>query len=274
LASEEIIGQSIKILIPLDLHAEEDRILHRIRQGQRIEHYETIRQRKHGSLINVSLSVSPIRDGSGKIVGASKIARDITQKQQQEAQIATLAREAEHRAKNILATVQATVHLTRARSAAEMKQAIAGRVQALANVHSLFVASRWAGAELQSLVVQELLPYGEKESGRVSIAGPDILLAPNTANTLAIALHELATNAAKYGALSVSQGGVRVDWHRRADGRFTLRWSEIGGPATKPPARQGFGTRVIEEIIRMQLHGEMRFDWHTDGLRCEISLPL
>ena len=125
--AEEIIGKSITILIPPDRVDEEAAIIERIRRGQRVEHYETVRRRKHGSLIDISLTVSPVRNTRGKIVGASKIARDITQRKQSELQIATLAREAEHRAKNVLATVQATVRLTQSDTADGLKHAIEGR---------------------------------------------------------------------------------------------------------------------------------------------------
>ena len=145
--AEEAIGQPITIVIPEDRHDEERQILTRIRRGERIDHYETVRRRKHGSLIAVSLTVSPVRDAAGKIVGASKIARDITEQRRSQEQIATLAREAEHRSKNLLATVQAAVHLSQSETPEGLKRAIEGRIQALANVHSLFVKSRWIGDE-------------------------------------------------------------------------------------------------------------------------------
>src|SRR6185295_7282221 len=153
--AEEIIGRSIKTLIPPEYHSEEDTIIERIRRGQRVEHYETVRQRKHGSRIDVSLTISPIKDALGRVVGASKIARDVTDRKKSEAQIAALAREAEHRTKNVLATVQAAVRLTRADSAEEFRRAVEGRIGALANVHTLFVESRWAGAALRNIVAQE-----------------------------------------------------------------------------------------------------------------------
>ena len=128
-------------------------------------------------------------------------AADITERKQSEAQIAILAREAEHRAKNVLATVQATVHLTQSDTPEGLKQAIEGRIQALANVHRLFVESRWKGAELHSLAKEELGPTPKAET-RVQIDGPKVLLEPNAAQAIAVTLHELATNAAKYGALS------------------------------------------------------------------------
>jgi PAS domain S-box-containing protein len=270
--AQEVIGKSITILIPPGRESEEPEILLRIRRGERIDHYETVRQCKHGSLINVSLTVSPVKNSQGKIIGASKIARDITERKRSEAQITMLAREAEHRAKNILATVQATVHLSQSDTPAGLKHAIEGRIQALANVHRLFVESRWAGAEIQNLVKEELAAYSQDKETRVRIGGPKLLLEPNAAQAIAVILHELATNAAKYGALSVSDGHVQVEWSRRLNGRLVLRWTENGGPPVRPPTRKGFGTRAIEGMIRSQFKGEARFDWRAAGLACEISL--
>ncbi len=269
-----MIGKPVTILIPPDRQDEEPAILERIRRGERVEHYETVRQRKHGSLVDISLTISPVKNAEGKIIGASKIARDITERKRNEAQIVILAREAEHRAKNVLATVQATVQLSQADTPDGLKQAIEGRIQALANVHRLFVESRWTGAELHSLVKEELAAYCQDGEGRARIDGPNLLLQPDMAQAIAVALHELATNAAKYGALSVADGHVQVEWSHAPDGRLVLRWTETGGPPVKPPTRQGFGTRVMERMIRGQLKGEIRFDWRAEGLACEIVLPL
>jgi PAS domain S-box-containing protein len=269
--AEEAIGQPITIVIPHDRQDEERTILTRIRRGERIEHFETIRQRKHGSLIVVSLTVSPVKNAEGKIVGASKIARDITEQKRSLEQIATLAREAEHRSKNLLANVQATVMLSHSDTSAGLKQAIEGRIQALANVHSLFVESRWIGAELSAIATQELAPYFETDESRVGIDGPQVLLEPNTAQAAAVILHELATNAAKYGALSGIKGKIDLKWVHEADGTLIIRWTEIGGPAVVTPMRQGFGGRVIEKMIG-QLKGKVHFDWRLEGLVCEITL--
>src|ERR1700747_342281 len=133
-AAEEAIGQPITLVIPQDRQDEERMILTRIRRGERIDHFETIRQRKHGSLIVVSLTVSPVKNAEGKIVGASKIARDITEQKRNQEQIAILAREAEHRSKNLLATVQATINLSQSDTPEGLKHAIEGRIRALANV--------------------------------------------------------------------------------------------------------------------------------------------
>jgi len=269
--AEEAIGQPITIVIPQDRQDEERRILTRIRRGERIEHFETIRQHKHGNLIWVSLTISPVKNAEGKIVGASKTARDITEQKRTGEQIATLAREAEHRSKNLLANVQAMVNLSQADSVADFKKAIEGRIQALANVHSLFVASRWIGAELSTIAQQELAPYSATGEKRVRTDGPQVLLAPDIAQAVAVTLHELATNAVKYGALSTTNGHIDLKWSQEANGRLNLRWIETGGPTVLPPTRRGFGGRIIEQMIA-QLKGETRFDWRGDGLVCEITL--
>ena len=238
--ADEAIGQPITIVIPEDRHNEERDILTRIRRGERIDHFETVRRNKHGSLIIISLTVSPVKNSEGKVVGASKIARDITEQKRAQDHIATLAREAEHRGKNMLATVQAAVHLSQANTPEGLKQAIEGRIQSLANVHSLFVKTRWIGADLSTIAAQELAPYSENDKERICIAGLPILLEPNTAQTIAITLHELATNAAKYGALSVPSGHVDLKWSHEGDGRLHMRWTETGGPKVQEPTRKGF----------------------------------
>jgi two-component sensor histidine kinase len=179
-----------------------------------------------------------------------------------------LAREAEHRTKNILATVQATINLSQAAMVEGFKRAIEGRIRALANVHSLFVESRWAGAELSVIVTQELAPYLGQGDARATIDGPYVLLTTNTAQAIAITLHELATNAAKYGSLSVPEGHLCVKWSLTADRQLTLRWAESGGPLTKKPPREGFGTSVIKRMTGE--HCEIHFDWCAEGLVCKL----
>jgi len=272
--AEEIIGKPITILIPPEYLDEESAILERVRGGQRIDHYETVRQRKHGGLIDISLSIAPIRDARGTIVGASKIARDITERKRNEAYAATLAREVEHRAKNILAAVQATVHLTQSDTVEGLKQAIQGRIQALANVQGLLGQSRWTGAELRSLILKELSPYRQQDGTRAQIEGQNFMLDPTTAQPIAVTIHELATNAAKHGALSVPEGHLHIEWLPVADGHLILRWTESGGPQVRRPERQGFGIRVMEGVIRDQLKGSISFDWRANGLVCEITVPI
>ena len=268
--AEEAIGQPITIVIPQDRFDEERMILTRIRRGERMDHFETIRQRKDGSLIVISLSVSPVKNVAGKIIGASKIARDMTEQKRAQEQVAILAREAEHRSRNMLATVQATVNLSQSDTAEGLKHAIEGRIQAIANVHSLFSESRWIGAELSAIATRELAPYFKKNEARVRIDGPPVLLRPDAAQAIAVIVHELGTNAAKYGALSTTGGQVELKWSHAADGWVVLRWTEMGGPPVKEPTRRGFGSRVIESMIG-QLKGKTSFDWRAEGLECVIT---
>jgi two-component sensor histidine kinase len=173
-----------------------------------------------------------------------------------------------------LATVQATAHLTDADTVDAFKQALSGRIQALANAHVLFAQSRWTGADLRALALQELSPYCTGDQGRARIEGSAILLEPSTAQIVGVCLHELATNAAKYGALSRPQGRLRIAWTRTSVGRVVLTWRETGGPPVSRPTRQGFGTRVMKRMIEGQLKGEMRFDWRQDGLACQITFAM
>jgi two-component sensor histidine kinase len=176
----------------------------------------------------------------------------------------------------VLGRLLATVHvrLSHSNTSDGLKELIEGRINALARVHTLFVQSRWTGAEFHSLVTQELLPYREDRETRVRINVPAVMLEPNTAQMIAISLHELATNAAKYGSLSAASGHLEIAWSCTADGRVNLRWIESGGPAVTPPTHCGFGTRILGKIIGDQLGGQVRFDWRDQGLICEIALPL
>jgi PAS domain S-box-containing protein len=268
--AEEVIGKPITILIPAERQDEETGILDRIRRGHRVEHFETVRRRKDGSAISGSLTISPITDASGTIIGASKIARDISDQKRREEQIALLAREADHRTKNLLALAQATVHLSNADTPGELKTAIDGRLQALAKAHTLLAQSRWAGADLGKMVVGELSPYIQDGEERAEFDGPRLMLDPDPAQSIAMALHELTTNAVKYGALSVPSGRVKIEWRTLAPNRLKLRWIESGGPPVVEPTRRGFGTRVMERMICGQCNGEIDFNWRQEGVICEI----
>jgi PAS domain S-box-containing protein len=268
--AEEAIGRPVTIVVPQNRHDEEHEILTRIDRGEHIDHFETIRQRKDGSLIAVSLTISPVKNVDGKIVGSSKIVRDITEQKRNQEHIATLAREAEHRSKNLLTTVLAAVNLSQADTTEGLKRAIEGRIRALANVHALFAETRWIGAELSAIARQELVPYFEKGEVRARIDGPQVLLEPNVAQSIAVILHELATNAVKYGALSSADGRVDLSWSHEPNGRLELRWTETGGPPVQIPTHEGIGGRIIRQFA-CQLKGEARFDWRVEGLDCELT---
>ena len=268
----EAIGQPITIVIPESRHAEEREILSKVRRGERIEHFETIRQRKDGTQIVVSLTVSPIKNKAGVIIGASKIARDITEQKRIQERISVLAREAEHRSKNVLANVSAMVNLSRADSVDELKQSVQGRIQALANVHSLFAASRWTGAELTLILKQEMAPYSFGVNDRVRTNGPQVFLEPDLAQAIAIVVHELVTNASKYGALSTSHGCIDVTWSD-SDRKLQLVWAESNGPKVEAPSHTGFGSKIIQ-VMAVERKGAVTFDWRPEGMVCRISFPL
>jgi two-component sensor histidine kinase len=148
--------------------------------------------------------------------------------------------------------------------------AIEGRLQALSNAHTLLAQTRWAGANLHSLVTEELAPYKLEGTSRAHINGPELVLEPKSAQSIAILLHELTTNAVKYGALSLPSGRLLIEWSR-GETQLVIRWSEADGPPVKPPCREGFGTRVIGRVVH-DLEGKLQFDWNPDGLACEIII--
>lgn len=244
-----------------------------LRTGVSVRQQEVHIERPDGSRGIALVDIEAIKDSDGNIVGAVNCFQDITDRKRQETQVITLAREAEHRTKNILATVQAIVHLSHSNTADGLKQLIQGRIDALAKVHDLFAQSRWTGADLRTLVTQELFPFGQEGGRRVSINGPDIHLEPSMAQSIAICLHELATNAAKYGSLSTAGGSLEIKWSGTGDKGLTLRWTESNGPAVTPPLHGGSGSRIMKKIIEGQFCGEASFDWRAEGLMCQITLP-
>lgn len=273
-APEEIIGKSVLTLIPPELQHEEPGIIGQIRNGQRVEHYETTRIRKDGQRIHVSLTVSPIRDSSGRIIGASKIARDITERKRAEEQRTLLINELNHRVKNTLATVQslAMQTLRSTGSSEEARELFDARLGALARAHDLLTAQNWECASLREVVTRALAPF-RTEAERVAFDGPDVDLSPKQALALSIALHELATNAAKYGALSNEAGRVDVSWALAGE-HLQLVWRESGGPMVAPPTRTGFGSRLIERNLARELGGDARIDYRPEGVVASITTPL
>jgi PAS domain S-box-containing protein len=211
-------------------------------------------------------------DASGRIVRISGVTVDITDRKQAEDRQMLLAREIDHRAKNALALVQSIVRLTRAKDVATYVTAVEGRINALSRVHTVLSQSRWQAVNLRGLIDEEIAPYRTQDSEKISANGPEILLEPAPAQTLALALHELVTNAAKYGALSTVTGRIALNWELKAD-TLTLFWDETGGPPIMPPSSPGFGTRIITASIERQLGGKTTFDWRPEGLHFVLSIP-
>lgn len=269
--AEEALGKSITIVFPEERYDEEPDILERIRRGERISHFETVRRRKDGTELNVSLTVSPIRDSQGRIVGASKIARDITERKRLQQQQALLLNEMKHRIKNTLATVQALATQTlRGVSPAELANFNA-RLVALGGVHDLMSLERWNEIAMSEAIEGALAPFRQRLHERIVIAGSGNAFLDGTKSLqLVMVLHELATNAVKYGALSNGGGAVRLDWEIAVDGgAVRLRWQESGGPPVTPPDRKGFGSKLIERSAH-----NVAFDYRPEGFLCTWELAL
>ncbi|MBO0756593.1 MAG: response regulator [Bradyrhizobiaceae bacterium] len=211
-------------------------------------------------------------DASNPNVRLSGVTIDITERREAEERQGILAREVDHRARNALAVVQSIVRLTKANSIEHYKVALEGRLGALARAHVLLSEFRWQGADLKRLAEDELSPYCTGDTDKIVASGPNVILQPAPAQTLALAIHELATNAAKYGALSSSTGKVRLTWDLNPDG-LELQWFESGGPRVTAPATSGYGTRVVTTSVEGQLGGRTTFAWRAEGLHCTLWIP-
>ena len=210
-------------------------------------------------------------DKTGRVVRVSGVTVDITERKHAEERQSLLAREVDHRAKNALALAQSIVRLTRGESVKAYVQSVEGRINALARVHTVLSLSSWQGAEVRRLVDEELAPYSD--GNQIALSGPEVQLQPATAQTLALALHELVTNSAKYGALSTQAGRLSIRWENETN-MLRLIWEETGGPPVHEPTSRGFGTRSVIASIESQLGGQAEFDWHPEGLVCRLSVPM
>jgi len=206
----------------------------------------------------------------GHMMRFSGVTTDITDRKEAENRQALLAREVDHRAKNTLAIVQAIVRMARHDSIEDYMKAVEGRIGALAQTHELLSQSKWEGADILRLVLDELAPYHSDGRQRVSAVGPSLVLMPEQAQLVAMAVHELATNAAKYGSLSVECGKVDVSWSA-FEGALTLVWRESGGPPVSAPKKLGFGTKIISSLGGSH-RGRTDFQWLADGLTFTLEL--
>ncbi|MGE3294711.1 MAG: PAS domain S-box protein [Geminicoccaceae bacterium] len=278
-AAAEIVGHPIAVLAAPGRENEMPMILERIRRGEHVDHFETVRRRKDGSLVEIALTVSPIRDQTGRIVGASKIARDISERRRSEAERELRFSELRHRVKNLLAIVSAIAGQTSVEgvSAQEYRSKLTGRLDALAAAHEASFQTD-KGTDLRALITRLLTPYIPGAFGeRVLIGtGPAVDVPPGRIQALAFVLHELATNAVKHGALSVPEGRLPLAWtvEQAADEeRLRLEWRECGGPPVAPPAAQGFGLKLIG-FMGPDLGGGAELEFDPRGLAVRITLRL
>jgi PAS domain S-box-containing protein len=244
-----------------------------IRENRPVRDVEAIAERPDGSRICFAPYPTPLRDANGELIGAVNMLVDITTRKQAEERMMLLTQEVDHRANNLLAVIQAMLRLTKADSAEEFQAAFQGRLSALAHVQKLFSVSRWTGASINTIIHEELRPYAGHDARRVDIRGDDIRLPAALAQAIAVSVHELATNAAKYGSLSKASGRVEISWQTDASGKLSLHWKERGGPRIAKPARTGFGVGAVDGVIRM-LSGRIDRHWKPEGLVCELTFPL
>jgi PAS domain S-box-containing protein len=281
-SAEEAVGQSILMLLPEHMHNEEAEIIGRIRRGEGVGSHETTRKRKDGSLIAVSITVSPIRNNAGEIIGASQIARDISAAKESERRIRLLMREVNHRVKNQFAVILSMVRETSKRSTdpREFEEMIRARIMALSRSHDLLVTTEWAGASLFDLVQEHLKPFGHED--RISLSGPLLTLQSNAVQNLGMAFHELGTNSSKYGALA-SGGRIEITWKvetgPEAQRRFHLVWHETSGTAAQKASerkgdRKGFGTVVLQRVAPQSLSGSSSLERVPEGLKWTLEAPL
>ncbi|MDT1061015.1 PAS domain S-box protein [Paracoccus sp. CPCC 101403] len=270
--AEEVIGRSVTILVPAHRPHEEEEIMEKILAGERVEPHETQRVCKDGTLKDVSLTVSPIRDECGQVVGASKIARDISGRKEAERLQRVLMGELKHRVKNILANVQAIARQTFREVDPTAATVFSKRLQSLATAHDLLTQESWEGARISTVVAKILSVY---DPGRFSMQGTDFTIPPRVVVAISLALHELATNAVKYGALKAPEGRVEISWNRTSEEQagFELRWIERGGPAVTPPAAEGFGSVLIRDVLAAELGGEVELHYDPEGLTCIVRAP-
>lgn len=275
--ADEIIGKDIRILIPESHQDEEDDIISRVRAGEIIESFETLRVRKDGSFIPVSLTVSPIKDDHDRIVGASKIARDITISRDNERRIRLLLREVNHRVKNQYAVIMSIIRETakRTQDVDEFQHQINERIASLASSHDVLVSADWKGGDLATLINDQLKPF--KHDGLITIAGPELVLAAPAVLHLGMAIHELATNSAKYGVLASSHGNITIVWSVGSTDEgatLKLRWEETNNTAAVAEQKSGFGYVVLQRATPLALRGSAQIII-TDKKRVwELSAPL
>lgn len=271
--ADEMINQSIRTIIPPERQSEEDDILARVLSGGLIDNFETVRLRKDGHLVEVSITVSPIRDAKGRIVGASKIVRDITSKRTTEKQLQTLLAELNHRSKNLLALIQAIARQMAGTSDQLEVQPFLDRLQSVGRNQDLLVHAEWQALPLDEVIRSQLAAFSSLFDTRITIGGPPVELSADHVQSFGMAFTELAVNASKYGALSNESGRIDIGW-TTDDGAFAIWWHESEGPPVKRPSRTGFGSQVVTTMLEYSVGGSVELQYADTGLRWRLTCPL
>jgi PAS domain S-box-containing protein len=277
----EAVGAPVDLLVPTGmLTSEEDATgVFQAAMMQGWARLESRRRCKDGRIIHVSVTATRMKDEAGKVLGVSAIFRDITERKSAEERQHLLTRELHHRIKNTLATVQAIAGSTArsVNSLEEFSTRFADRLISMGRTHTLVTENAWQGASLRDLLLLELDPYDDGSSNRIRLVGPEVYLPADTALALGLGFHELTTNAAKHGSLSVFGGQVEVAWSRRLEEsaeRLRLAWVERDGPAVANPTRRGFGSQLLQRVLGTQVDGSVKVTYDSAGLQVEIDLPL
>ncbi|HEU5017834.1 MAG TPA: HWE histidine kinase domain-containing protein [Pseudolabrys sp.] len=275
-STEDILGRTDDELLPPEIRAaviglKRETLATGAPQRLEIAFQDTTGMRWH------DVHVEPLRNEAGEIMGLTCAAVDVTERKEGEAHLRLLLRELTHRSKNLLAVIQAMARQT-ARHAGSIEpflEQFSARLQALAASHDLLVRENWHGASVNELVRSQLAMYMDRGGDQVTIEGPAIALKPEAAQNLGLALHELAVNAARFGALSVPDGHVSVTWERdgAGDQALQLDWRERDGPNVKPRRKRGFGSMVIERNLARALDAEVDLTFDPDGLHCHVIIP-
>jgi PAS domain S-box-containing protein len=273
--ASEMIGQSIIKIIPEDLRDEEVEIIAKVRKGERVTHYETQRVTKDNRRIDVSLTVSPVMDRSGTIIGASKVARDISSRKHAEEAQKLLVRELNHRVRNTLSVVQSiTFHTMRkSKSMEDFSDSFLGRIKGMAAAHTLLTETNWDGADIISVVRSQLNALDD--DNRITLKGPALHLTSQLTLQFGMLIHELATNSRKYGALSRAAGHLEISWSLTSNGNrmIALHWSEVVDFEVKAPLSRGFGSTLIQTVAQ-QNGGDAELSFRPHGITWDIRLNL
>jgi PAS domain S-box-containing protein len=273
----EAIGRPQADLVPATRLKEIDEKFAAARAGRSLR-LETVRRRKDGSPVEVSLDAGPIRNADGELVGISEIAHDISQRKRNEEHMEFVMRELSHRTKNLITVIIAMARRTARQSGGfeDFEGKFAGRLHGLARSHDLLVQTDWMGASIDELVRSHLSPF-ITDPACLHTNGPELLLRPEAVQNLGFALHELATNANKFGALCQPGGQVEINWRVVANGtsgpRIRMCWVESGGPAVAQPTRSGFGSTVIQKLTEASLNAKVTTTFEREGFRWEVDMP-
>lgn len=273
-SADELVTKSLQDITYQDDVPAQLAHIEQMRQGK-IESFDLEKRylRKDGTIVWGKLTLSCIRKIDGSIDYFVSVVQDISGRKRAEEQVHLLMREVNHRDKNMLCLVQAIAHQTAARETKDFIERFTKRIQALAANQSLLVRNEWRGVDIEELAYAQLAPFADLIGSRIVIGGPRLHLNAAAAQTIGLVLHELATNAGKYGALSTEAGRVDFRWEMAVGDAFTVSWIERDGPPVSPPEQRGFGTVVIEAMAMHNVNGVVDLGYAASGMTWRLTCP-